>query len=171
MLAQAAARAVEQQLSSVYAAADEHATAAESLDPFDRSCADRPSERRAGRRRRPVRMRAAGGPRRDAQHCRVSVGRSPINWTGLRPRHQRMPGGRWGVRPNRSAMFASAGTIRAISTLLRQPTPVYARGIAMLSELLRDGTGPLYLGDDPALAAFLDDALNVMRTGEPSRAA
>ncbi len=75
-------------------------------------------------------------------------------------------GGRWGVRPNRNAIFANAGTIQVISTLLRESTPVYAPGIAMLSELLRDGTGPLYLGDDSALRAFLVDALNLMRTGE-----
>jgi hypothetical protein len=75
--------------------------------------------------------------------------------------------GRWGVRPNRDAVSANTDAMLALSALLRGTTPIYARGIAILSELMRDGTGPLYLGDSSTLATRLDAALATMRSGRP----
>jgi hypothetical protein len=42
-------------------------------------------------------------------------------------------------------------------------TPVRVRGIAILQALMRDGTGPAYVGDDEKLARRLDEALIAMR--------
>jgi hypothetical protein len=77
------------------------------------------------------------------------------------------PGGRWGVHPNRDAIIANAEMIGTLSTLLRETTPIYARGTAILRELMRDGTGPLYLGDSSTLATCLHAALTAMRSGQP----
>ncbi len=71
--------------------------------------------------------------------------------------------GRWSVRPHRSSIIANARTIRALAALLRGATPLRVRGIAMLQALLRDGTGPAYVGDDEKLARRLDEALVEMR--------
>lgn len=72
---------------------------------------------------------------------------------------------RWGVRPNRAAIMANTDAMVALSTLLRDTTPIYARGTAILSELMRDGTGPFYFGDSSTLAARLHAALAAMRSG------
>ena len=77
------------------------------------------------------------------------------------------PGGRRSAHPDRGAIIANAETMRTVSTLLRGTTPVYARGTAMLSQLLRDGTGRIYVMDGPTLAACLDKLLAAMLTGEP----
>jgi hypothetical protein len=68
----------------------------------------------------------------------------------------------WAVRPHRGAIAANVGALRDLSALLRDPRPVYVRGIAMLNRLLRDGTGPVFLGDGARLAAALDDARRAM---------
>lgn len=56
----------------------------------------------------------------------------------------REAGGRWRVRPSRAAAAANAPELRALAARLREPGPLYVRGIAMLSRLLTDGTGPAY---------------------------
>jgi hypothetical protein len=53
-------------------------------------------------------------------------------------------GGRWRVRPSRAAAAANAPELHALAARLRGPAPLYARGIAMLSRLLTEGTGPAY---------------------------
>jgi hypothetical protein len=45
---------------------------------------------------------------------------------------------------NRESILANEPDIRAIIGLLVEPTPGHVRGIALLSSLLSDGTGPLY---------------------------
>ncbi len=163
MLTHATARMVEEQLSGVYAAADERV-----LHPsrFTRVIA----AARTGQ------LNAALAAGADPSGCaqlaaHAAMLSSPRVRAAIADELDQLTaadaGGRWRVRPNRRAMFASAATIKAISILLLETTPVYARGIAMLSELLRDGTGPLYAGNARALSAFLEDALNVMRTGQP----
>jgi hypothetical protein len=51
---------------------------------------------------------------------------------------------RWQVRPFTNAAAANAPELRALAARLREPGPLYARGIAMLSRLLTEGTGPAY---------------------------
>ncbi len=68
------------------------------------------------------------------------------------------PHGRWRVPPHRSAVGANATEIRALGERLRRDAPVGVRGVAMLKRLLRDGTGPVYVGDAERLARRLDDA-------------
>jgi hypothetical protein len=53
-------------------------------------------------------------------------------------------GGRWRVRPSRAAAAANASELHALAARLRAPGPLYARGIAMLTRLLTEGTGPAY---------------------------
>jgi hypothetical protein len=66
---------------------------------------------------------------------------------------------RWQVRPFKRAAAANAPELHALAARLREPGPLYARGIAMLSGLLTEGTGPAYTdsrGD--LLARRLHDA-------------
>jgi hypothetical protein len=66
---------------------------------------------------------------------------------------------RWQVRPFSRAAAANAQELRALAVRLREPGPLYARGIAMLSRLLTEGAGPAYTdrcGD--LLAQRLQDA-------------
>jgi len=65
--------------------------------------------------------------------------------------------GRWHVRPNRQAVCANASALGALAGLLVSPTPLYARGVAALEELLSDGIGPVYRGDAQALAHRLEE--------------
>ena len=48
------------------------------------------------------------------------------------------------IRPHRTAVRANASELHALAALLRGRSPLYARGIAMLRALVRDGTGPAY---------------------------
>jgi hypothetical protein len=72
-------------------------------------------------------------------------------------------GGRWGVRPNRKAIIANTDAMLTLSALLRETTPIHHRGTAILSQLMRDGTGPLYVGDGSTLTTRLHAALAAMR--------
>ena len=66
---------------------------------------------------------------------------------------------RWQVRPFKRAATANAPELHALAARLREPAPLYARGIAMLSRLLTEGAGPAYTdrcGD--LLARRLHDA-------------
>ena len=49
------------------------------------------------------------------------------------------------VEPDRSEVWASAAHLAQVQELLRSSTPVYARGVAILEALLRDGGSALYL--------------------------
>jgi hypothetical protein len=44
----------------------------------------------------------------------------------------------------RSAVLGHRSDFRGLAAELRGPAPLHARGLAMLSVLLADGTGPLY---------------------------
>jgi hypothetical protein len=59
-------------------------------------------------------------------------------------RDEREGGRRWRLRPFRAAAAANATELQALAARLREPGPLYARGIAMLSRLLTEGTGPAY---------------------------
>jgi len=65
------------------------------------------------------------------------------------------------VRPPQESIRAAAPALRELSAQLRGPTPLYARGLAMLNELLADGSGPLYARGG---AAALERALAEVRT-------
>jgi hypothetical protein len=78
-------------------------------------------------------------------------------------------GRRWIVRPHRGAITANEAALRELSDLLRDPRPVYVRGIALLNRLLRDGAGPVFLGDGARLAAALDDARRAMSSAPAVR--
>jgi hypothetical protein len=67
------------------------------------------------------------------------------------------PSGRLRVRPNREAVCANASALGSLASLLAGPTPLYARGVAVLEELLSDGNGPAYRGDPQALARMLGE--------------
>jgi hypothetical protein len=71
----------------------------------------------------------------------------------LRPRRMR-------VRPPHESIRVAAPVLSELSALLRTPAPLYARGLAMLSELLCDGGGPLYARGG---AAALERALGEVR--------
>jgi hypothetical protein len=60
------------------------------------------------------------------------------------------------VRPLGARVAAAEPSIRLLIERLRAPLPVPARGVALASVLLTDGTGPLY---SPLSAVALDDAL------------
>jgi hypothetical protein len=51
---------------------------------------------------------------------------------------------RFRVPPARPAVLGHRSDLRGRAAELRRPAPLYARGLAMLSVLLTDGTGPLY---------------------------
>jgi hypothetical protein len=48
------------------------------------------------------------------------------------------------VLPFRAAVQANTSELVRLAALLRGPAPVYAGGVAMLRQLLTDGTGPAY---------------------------
>jgi hypothetical protein len=52
---------------------------------------------------------------------------------------------------DRRAVTRARHQIVALATRLRDPSPVAARGVAILTDLLRDGSGPLYASgwEDP----------------------
>jgi type II secretory pathway component PulF len=65
----------------------------------------------------------------------------------------------WRLAPTRASVEANAAALSELVALLRSGVPLYARGLAMLAELLTDGTGPLYArGGESALAIALTDA-------------
>lgn len=69
------------------------------------------------------------------------------------------PPSRRRVHPRRGAVVAQAEQLRDTAALLRAPIAVYAQGMAMLTLLLSDGTGPAYSeGRDGAFAGELERA-------------
>ncbi len=68
------------------------------------------------------------------------------------------PPSRAHLAPQRATVLAQDGQLRELVTLLRGWSPLYARGLAMLGELLTDGTGPVYRGQPEALGWRLEEA-------------
>jgi hypothetical protein len=62
---------------------------------------------------------------------------------------------------------ANAGELRALASMLRESRPLYAAGIAAATELVSDGTGPMYRADPAALAHALELARAAMGGSEP----
>ncbi len=72
------------------------------------------------------------------------------------------PQRRWSALSRSSPALANATEIRALAELLRSDRPLYARGLAILSELLSDGCGAFYRGEPGELARMLGDARGFM---------
>jgi hypothetical protein len=68
------------------------------------------------------------------------------------------PQRRWWALGSRAAVLTNASELDALAMLLASATPLYARGLALLSQLLTDGTGPAYRDDATALSRALSDA-------------
>jgi hypothetical protein len=68
------------------------------------------------------------------------------------------PQRRWWALGSRTAVLANASELDALAMLLTSERPLYAQGLALISRLLTDGTGPAYQGDATALARALADA-------------
>lgn len=68
------------------------------------------------------------------------------------------PQKRWWAASRRGQLLANASRLHELASVLDGDAPLYARGIAMLNQLLTDGTGPAYLGDSQSLARRLDEA-------------
>jgi hypothetical protein len=75
------------------------------------------------------------------------------------------PRRRWWAISRRDALLENAGEIRAIARLLRARTPVYASGIAVVWEMLGDGTSPAYRGGGYELAQRLAAARTALAHG------
>jgi hypothetical protein len=65
---------------------------------------------------------------------------------------------RWWAASRRVAVVANARELRELAALLRGGSLLYARGMAILGELLSDGAGPAYLGEADGLAHELSRA-------------
>ncbi|MGO9322044.1 MAG: hypothetical protein ACLQBY_14745 [Solirubrobacteraceae bacterium] len=63
----------------------------------------------------------------------------------------------WAVSPESPAL-ATATELGDLAALLRERTPLYARGIAILYQLVTDGSGPAYRGTAASLGRELDEA-------------
>jgi len=70
------------------------------------------------------------------------------------------PAGRYRIPLRRTPIVVNAPILREVASDLQGPAPVSARGVAMLRDLLTDGTGPLFTGNSrgPALAQIISDA-------------
>jgi hypothetical protein len=74
------------------------------------------------------------------------------------------PKRRWSAVGRRDHLLANSEEIGELVTLLRGEIPLRAHGIAILSELLSDGTGPAYHGGGEELACRLDEARSAMHS-------
>lgn len=72
------------------------------------------------------------------------------------------PQKRWRAVSRHGHLLANAAELHELAALLRGGAPLYARGIAILNQLLTDGTGPAYLGAGESLAYLLDEARTAM---------
>jgi hypothetical protein len=68
------------------------------------------------------------------------------------------PQRRWWSLSWPSSVLANSSELHALASLLHDHSPVYARGVAILNQLLTDGAGSGYGGDGEALARTLGDA-------------
>jgi len=69
---------------------------------------------------------------------------------------------RWRALRRPGCVLENASAIGELAGLLRSCAPVYARGVAVVNQLLSDGLGPAYVGDAPALARELARARAAM---------
>jgi hypothetical protein len=74
------------------------------------------------------------------------------------PRVAEGPTRRWWAASRRGAVLANARDLAELAALLRGGSVLYARGIAILGELLADGTGPAYRSEAGDLARELHRA-------------
>jgi hypothetical protein len=63
-----------------------------------------------------------------------------------------------GVLRGGGHVLANGPVLRELASALRGSAPLYARGIALVNQLLTDGAGPAYQGDSRRLARRLDEA-------------
>ncbi len=68
------------------------------------------------------------------------------------------PQRRWWALTRRDPVLVNRERLHSLAAWLAGPRPAYVRGIAILNELLSDGTGPAYTGTPQSLARRLDDA-------------
>jgi hypothetical protein len=68
------------------------------------------------------------------------------------------PQRRWWAVSRRGPLLANASRMHELASLLVSDVPLYARGIAMLNQLLTNGTEAAYHGTDAHLARRLDEA-------------
>ena len=67
-------------------------------------------------------------------------------------------------------MLANAGELDSLAQRLRGPEALHVRGIAIVSQLLTDGTGPLHrAGGSAATARTLAQARRALRDGVTRR--
>jgi len=79
----------------------------------------------------------------------------------------RHPRGHSRIPPRRASVMANAAALGHLAELLRGPEALYVSGTAMLNDLLRDATGPAYVGTSHELTARLADADDLLRRGQP----
>ena len=73
------------------------------------------------------------------------------------------PRRRWWAPCARDHLVANTVEIGELAEILRGSAPVYARGVAMVDQLLTDGAGPAYLGPRETLARRLREARAALR--------
>ena len=89
--------------------------------------------------------------------ARAQVLTSPRRRVALATTLERLPElapasrNRFRLAPSSDAVAANDARLRALAALLRSDAPLYARGLAELSELLCDSTGPLFRSGARAL--------------------
>src|SRR5271170_3692378 len=74
------------------------------------------------------------------------------------------PQRRWWAVSRRGQLLANASRLHELAGLLASDGPLYARGIAMLNQLMTDGTGPAYLGPGEGLERRLSEALAALES-------
>src|SRR5271155_3049800 len=97
----------------------------------------------------------SGSPQLAARAAQLTSRRTRVLIAGGLERLLRAAQGpqkRWWAASRRGQLLANASRLHELATLLVSGSPLYARGIAMLNQLLTDGTGPAYLGDGESLA-------------------
>jgi hypothetical protein len=72
------------------------------------------------------------------------------------------PQRRWWAVPRRGAVRENIDDLSALGELLRSGRPLYARGVAIVHELLTDGSGPFYTGDAALLQRRIREARAAM---------
>jgi len=68
------------------------------------------------------------------------------------------PHRRWWALQSHDTVLAHREELEALAGTLRSHQPVYAGGVALLNQLLTDGTGPVFRGDQLGLARQLQHA-------------
>jgi len=69
---------------------------------------------------------------------------------------------RWSAVAPGSPLLANVAAVRELAALLRDDAPLHARGIAILNQLLTDGSGPAYRGQPQDAARLLREAQAAM---------